>query len=91
MDENSKNNPIRILTNHIYEMVVKMIETEQQLEEEKKRADDWYQNWQRKDAQLRETEAKLAEVTGKYEKLKDKINGYIENQQKGATENGESK
>ena len=85
-----KNHPIRILTDHMADLVLRLIETERQLEEEKTRSENWWQNWQRKDAQLKETEAKLAAEIEAHQKLKDKINGYIENQQEGVTENDEN-
>lgn len=88
MDEN-KNHPIRFLTNLLCDLIIRLTETERELNEARKSSDDWYQNWQRKDAQLKETEAKLAAEIEAHQKLKDKINGHIEKQE-GATENGES-
>lgn len=88
MDEN-KNHPIRILTDHMADLVIRLIETERQLEEEKTRSENWWQNWQRKDAQLRETEAKLAEVTEEHQKLKDTLDEFIKKQE-GATKNDEN-
>ena len=86
MDEN-KNHPVRLLTNLLSDLIIRLSETERELKEARKSSDDWYQNWQRKDAQLKETEAKLAAEIEAHQKLKDKLNEYIESQQKGAAEN----
>lgn len=88
MDEN-KNHPVRLLTNLLSDLIIRLSETERELKEARKSSDDWYENWKRKDAQLKETEAKLAAEIEAHQKLKDKLNEYIEKQE-GATENGES-
>ena len=89
MDEN-KDHPVRKLTDHLADLIIQLTETKRQLEEATKSSEDWYQNWQFKDAQLKETEAKLAAEKEAHEKLKEKLREYINKQQEGATENGES-
>ena len=54
-----RDNPIRQLTDHLADLILRMVENERQLAEAKESSDEWYQNWQRKEAQLKEAQEKL--------------------------------
>lgn len=43
MDEN-KNHPIRQLTNHLSDLIIRLIDTERERDEARKSSDDWYQH-----------------------------------------------
>lgn len=61
MDEN-KNHPVRLLTNLLSDLIIRLSETERQLDEARKSSDDWYQHWQTKDAQLKAANDRIAEL-----------------------------
>ena len=77
MDEN-KNHPVRLLTNLLSDLIIRVSETERQLDGARKSSDDWYQHWQTKDAQLKAANDRIAEL-GAQLGVKD---------MKGATNNG---
>lgn len=88
MDEN-KNHPVRKLTDLLADLIIQQVETERQLKEANKSSDDWYQNWQRKDAQLKETEAKLATEIEEHQRTREALREALETaEKKGATNNG---
>lgn len=88
MDEN-KNHPVRKLTALLADLIIQQVETERQLKEANKSSDDWYQNWQRKDAQLKETEAKLAAEIEEHQRTREALREALETaEKKGATNNG---
>ncbi len=88
MDEN-KNNPVRKLTDLLADLIIQQVETERQLKEANKSSDDWYQNWQRKDAQLKETEVKLAAEIEEHQRTREALREALETvEKKGATNNG---
>ena len=61
MDEN-KNHPVRLLTNLLSDLIIRLSETERQLDEARKSSDDWYQHWQTKDAQIKAANDRIAEL-----------------------------
>ena len=73
---------------HMAYMLAKMteiaIEAERQRDAAKNDAEQWYQNYLRKDAQLEEVEVELTAQINDNEKLRSKIAEYIENMEKGA-------
>lgn len=77
MDEN-KNHPVRLLTNLLSDLIIRLSETERQLDEARKSSDEWYQHWQTKDAQLKAANDRIAELETQLG-IKD---------MKGATDNG---
>lgn len=88
MDEN-RNHPVRKLTDLLADLIIQQVETERQLKEANKNSDDWYQNWQRKDAQLKETEAKLAAEIEEHQRTREALRDALETaEMKGATNNG---
>lgn len=88
MDEN-RNHPVRKLTDLLADLIIQQVETERQLKEANKNSDDWYQNWQRKDSQLKETEAKLATEIEEHQRTREALREALETaQKKGATNNG---
>lgn len=88
MDEN-RNHPVRKLTDLLADLIIQQVETERQLKEANKNLDDWYQNWQRKDSQLKETEAKLATEIEEHQRTREALREALETaQKKGATNNG---
>lgn len=88
MDEN-RNHPVRKLTDLLADLIIQQVETERQLKEANKNSDDWYQNWQRKDSQLKETEAKLAAEIEEHQRTREALREALETaEKKGATNNG---
>lgn len=88
MDEN-RNHPVRKLTDLLADLIIQQVETERQLKEANKNSDDWYQNWQRKDSQLKETEAKLAAEIEEHQRTREALREALETEEKkGATNNG---
>lgn len=63
MDGKTKG-PIDLIAEALAKMTAHAIESDRQRDTAKEDAANWYEHYQRKDAQLRETEAKLeAEIT----------------------------
>lgn len=88
MDEN-RNHPVRKLTDLLADLIIQQVETERQLKEANKNSNDWYQNWQRKDSQLKETEAKLAAEIEEHQRTREALREALETaEKKGATNNG---
>lgn len=74
MDKN-KNYPIRKLTNHLSDLIIQLLDTERERDEARQNSEEWYQNWQRKDTQLKEAEAKLAAEKSKNTSKPVKLSG----------------
>lgn len=89
MDEN-KNHPIRQLTNHLSDLIIRLLDTEHERDEARQSSEEWYQNWQRKDAQLKEAEAKLAAEIEEHQRTREALREALKNAEKGATKNGKS-
>lgn len=89
MDEN-KNHPIRQLTNHLSDLIIRLLDTERERDEARKSSNDWYQSWQHKDTQLKETEAKLAAEIEEHQRTREALREALKNAEKGATKNGKS-
>lgn len=88
MNEN-RNHPVRKLTDLLADLIIQQVETERQLKEETKNKDEWYQNWQRKDSQLKEAEAKLAAEIEEHQRTREALREALETaEKKGATNNG---
>ena len=89
MDEN-KNHPIRQLTNHLSDLIIRLLDTERERDEARQSSEEWYQIWQRKDAQLKEAEAKLAAEIEEHQRTREALREALKNAEKGATKNGKS-
>lgn len=87
MDEN-KNHPIRQLTNHLSDLIIRLLDTERELAAARQSSEEWYQNWQRKDAQLKEAEAKLAAEIEEHQRTREALREALGNKKEGATNNG---
>ena len=59
MAEKKQKTPIELMADLLAEMTARAIEAERQRDEALKSSDDWYKNWQRQSAKLKETEALL--------------------------------
>ena len=88
MDEKTKN-PIELVTELLATMTARAVEAEHKLTEAEKGSDEWYQSWQRKDAALKEMEAKLAAEIAAHEETRQKLRDALSNQE-GDQENGKS-
>lgn len=73
-----KKNPVQFLTDQLAAITLRLIDTEKQLEQEKKMSGEWYQAWQQKKTQLRETEARLAATNAEHRKLRDDLRAFID-------------
>ena len=60
MDDKSKS-PISLMADLLATMTERALEAERMRDEAKEGAEDWYRYYQEKDAQLKETKARLAE------------------------------
>lgn len=58
MNDTTKS-PIELMAELLATMTARAVEAERERDETRKSSDDWYQNWQNKDAALKEAEAKL--------------------------------
>lgn len=58
MNDTTKS-PIELMAELLATMTARAVEAERERDEVRKSSDDWYQNWQNKDAALKEAEAKL--------------------------------
>lgn len=100
--EKETKSPINLMADLLAAMTARAMEAERERDEAKKRADDWYMSWQRKDEQLREKEAKLADASEQitelrvkladmaeeYYGLQTRIGDYIAENTKGEQDNG---
>ena len=88
--------PIKELTYHMAELVIRLIETEKKFEEQERMTNEWYQNWKNEnaranelEAQLKEMELKLNNETESHLRFKQQFMGYIKKHEKGTQENGD--
>ena len=88
MDKETKS-PIELVTELLAIMTARAVEAERQRDEAQKSADEWYQNWQRKDAELKEAEAKLHAEIGEHQETRRQLREALNNQ-KGDQDHGES-
>ncbi len=89
MSEETKKNPIQLVTELLAEMTARAVEAEQQRDEAQKSSDEWYAYYQKKDAELKETEAKLAAEIEEHQKARQQLR-EISGNQEGDQEHGES-
>lgn len=88
MDEETKN-PIELVTELLAVMTVRAVEAERQRDEARKSSDDWYTNWQRKDAELKEAEAKLHTEIKEHQETRRQLREALNNQE-GDQDHGKS-
>ena len=89
MSEETKKNPIWLVTELLAEMTARVVEAEQQRDEAQKNSDEWYAYYQKKDAELKETAAKLAAEIEEHQKTRQQLREALNNQE-GEQEHGES-
>lgn len=73
MDEKTKT-PIELMADLLATMTARAIEAE-------KSSDEWYQNWQAKDAALKEAEAKLRAEIGEHQETRRQLREALNNQE----------
>lgn len=88
MDKETKS-PIELVTELLAIMTARAVEAERQRDEAQKSSDEWYNNWQRKDAELKAAEAKLHAEIGEHQETRRQLREALSNQ-KGDQEHGES-
>ena len=88
MDKKTKT-PIELMADLLATMTARAIEAERQRDEAEKSSDEWYQNWQRKDAELKEAEAKLHAEIGEHQETRRQLREALNNQE-GDQDHGES-
>lgn len=88
MDKETKS-PLDLVTELLAVMTARAVEAERQRDEAQKSSDEWYNNWQNKDAQLKETEAKLAAEIAEHQNTRQQLREALSNQ-KGDQDHGES-
>ena len=89
MSEETKKNPNWLVTELLAEMTARVVEAERQRDEAQKSSDEWYAYYQKKDAELKETAAKLAAETEEHQKTRQQLREALNNQE-GDQEHGES-
>lgn len=89
MSEETKKNPIQLVTELLAEMTARVVEAEQQRDEAQKRLDEWYAYYQKKTEELKELEAKLAAETEEHQKTRQQLREALNNQE-GDQDHGES-
>ena len=89
MEYKQEKSPIELMADTLATMATRAVEAERKLAEAEKSSDEWYQNWQRKDAQLKEAEAKLATEIEEHQNTRQKLRDALSNQE-GDQENGKS-
>ena len=89
MSEETKKNPIQLVTELLAEMTARVVEAEQQRDEAQKSSDEWYAYYQKKTEELKELEAKLAAETEEHQKTRQQLREALNNQE-GEQEHGES-
>lgn len=88
MNEEREKTPIELMAELLATMTARAVEAERQRDEATKSSNEWYQNWQRKDAQLKETEAKLAAEIEEHQNTRKALREALDNMQKGSQNNG---
>ena len=89
MSEETKKNPIWLVTELLAEMTARVVEAERQSDEAQKSSDEWYAYYQKKTEELKELEAKLAAETEEHQKTRQQLREALNNQE-GEQEHGES-
>ena len=89
MSEETKKNPIQLVTELLAEMAARVVEAEQQRDEAQKSSDEWYAYYQKKTEELKELEAKLAAETEEHQKTRQQLREALSNQE-GDQGHGES-
>lgn len=89
MSEETKKNPIQLVTELLAEMTARVVEAEQQRDEAQKSSDEWYAYYQKKTEELKELEAKLAAETEEHQKTRQQLREALNNQE-GDQDHGES-
>ena len=89
MSEETKKNPIQLVTELLAEMTARVVEAERQRDEAQKSSDEWYAYYQKKTEELKELEAKLAAETEEHQKTRQQLREALNNQE-GDQEHGES-
>lgn len=89
MSEETKKNPIWLVTELLAEMTARVVEAEQQRDEAQKSSDEWYAYYQKKTEELKELEAKLAAETEEHQKTRQQLREALNNQE-GDQDHGES-
>ena len=87
MNENTKS-PVQLIADLLGEMTQRALDAEMERDEASRSSDEWYQNWQRKDAELKEAQAKLSAEIEEHQRTRDRLREALENKAKGAQENG---
>lgn len=89
MSEETKKNPIWLVTEPLAEMTARVVEAERQRDEAQKSSDEWYAYYQKKTEELKELEAKLAAETEEHQKTRQQLREALNNQE-GEQDHGES-
>lgn len=87
MNENMKS-PVQLMADLLGEMTQRALDAERERDEASRSSDEWYQNWQHKDAELKEAQAKLSAEIEEHQRTRDRLREALENKAKGAQENG---
>ena len=88
MNDTTKS-PIELMAELLANMTARAVEAERERDEAQKSSDDWYKNWQTKDAALKEAEAKLLAEIGEHQETRRQLREALNNQE-GDQKNGES-
>lgn len=80
MDKETKS-PLDLVTELLAVMTARAVESERQRDEAQKSADEWYHNWQRKDAELKEAEAKLTAEIAEHQNTRQQLREALNNQE----------
>lgn len=89
MSEETKKNPIQLVTELLAKMTARVVEAERQRDEAQKSSDEWYAYYQKKTEELKELEAKLAAETEEHQKTRQQLREALNNQE-GEQDHGES-
>lgn len=89
MSEETKKNPIWLVTELLAEMTARVVEAERQRDEAQQSSDEWYAYYQKKTEELKELEAKLAAETEEHQKTRQQLREALNNQE-GEQDHGES-
>lgn len=77
MDEYIKT-PIEMLGDLLAAMTARAVEAERQRDEALKSSDEWYKNWQRKDAELKEAQASFEQEAAAHERTRQRLREYLD-------------
>lgn len=80
--------PVQLMAELLAAMTERTLTAERQRDEAQKSSDDWYQNWQRKDAELKEAQSKLSAEIEEHQRTRAALREALDNMQKGAKDNG---